>query len=272
MQFVELSDISRWDEAARHLEEMGPGIACDAGPLSGLCPVCQCHVTFAGALDGEVREGLHCSNCRSNTRQRAVALLLFRYLSCPAEQAQVYAAEQLSGFFQSLHPRFHRLHGGEYGLSGSSWLKRQLWLLVRRRPLQRLRLRDLTALDFPAASLDAHVSQDVLEHVPDYRKALAEAARVLRPGGILVFTVPFYWDRHANQTVAWLDDSGQLQFSGEPEYHGDPVSGGVLCFHHFGWELLDDLRQAGFSSACAVRVKSIEMGVPKAQWVFLGRR
>lgn len=36
----------------------------------------------------------------------------------------------------------------------------------------------------------------------------------------------------------------------EPEYHGDPVNpdGGILCFYHFGWQILVDLAAAGFSS------------------------
>jgi len=46
------------------------------------------------------------------------------------------------------------------------------------------------ALPFPAASFDTVLSHEVLEHVQDDAMALAEIARVLRPGGRLVLFVP----------------------------------------------------------------------------------
>jgi SAM-dependent methyltransferase len=49
---------------------------------------------------------------------------------------------------------------------------------------------DVTALPFSAASFDAVVLGEVLEHVPDDRKAAAEVGRVLRPGGVLALSVP----------------------------------------------------------------------------------
>jgi ubiquinone/menaquinone biosynthesis C-methylase UbiE len=49
---------------------------------------------------------------------------------------------------------------------------------------------DATHLDFPNDSFDAVTMFDVLEHVPDDRRAIAEALRVLRPGGHLLVSTP----------------------------------------------------------------------------------
>jgi len=49
---------------------------------------------------------------------------------------------------------------------------------------------DATSLPFGAASFDAVVLGEVLEHVEDDAAALAEAARVLRPHGIVAVSVP----------------------------------------------------------------------------------
>jgi SAM-dependent methyltransferase len=72
-----------------------------------------------------------------------------------------------------------------------------LRLLSIRRP-ERLVASDVEHQPWPDATFDLILMADVLEHVDD-RTALAEAFRILRPGGILVATVPAYkllWSDH----------------------------------------------------------------------------
>lgn len=52
---------------------------------------------------------------------------------------------------------------------------------------------DVLDLPFAAASFDLVLCCEVLEHVPDDRRAAAELARVLRPGGTLVVSVPRFF-------------------------------------------------------------------------------
>ncbi|HCF29185.1 MAG TPA: SAM-dependent methyltransferase [Cyanobacteria bacterium UBA11049] len=49
---------------------------------------------------------------------------------------------------------------------------------------------DATALPFENHSFDAVTMFDLLEHVPDHKKAVEEALRVLRPGGFLLVSSP----------------------------------------------------------------------------------
>ena len=49
---------------------------------------------------------------------------------------------------------------------------------------------DASALPFEDGSVDAVVMLDVLEHVPEPRAVLTEVRRVLRPGGVVVLSVP----------------------------------------------------------------------------------
>ncbi|MGI8803699.1 MAG: class I SAM-dependent methyltransferase [Solirubrobacteraceae bacterium] len=57
----------------------------------------------------------------------------------------------------------------------------------------------LEEMPFAADRFDLAVSFDVIEHLDDDRRALRELRRVVRPGGLLVVTVPAYqwlWSEH----------------------------------------------------------------------------
>jgi SAM-dependent methyltransferase len=68
-------------------------------------------------------------------------------------------------------------------------------------PDARLLLADVCSLPLSDAEADAVLSANLLEHVPDDARALAEIARILRPGGQAVVVVPVgpgnydYYDR-----------------------------------------------------------------------------
>ncbi len=53
-----------------------------------------------------------------------------------------------------------------------------------------------TDLSFDDSKFDTVFSTQVLEHVNDHQKAFGEINRVLKPGGIFLFSVPFTWELH----------------------------------------------------------------------------
>lgn len=56
-----------------------------------------------------------------------------------------------------------------------------------RGPAVSLSVTDACEITQPTASVDAVVEFGVIHHVPDWRTALGEISRVLRPGGLLLF-------------------------------------------------------------------------------------
>ncbi|HET7213197.1 MAG TPA: class I SAM-dependent methyltransferase [Terriglobia bacterium] len=106
------------------------------------------------------------------------------------------------------------------------------------------RCEDITSLTFPASSVDLMVSSDVLEHVVDLESAFRESARVLVPGGVHLFTVPYH-DR-TRRRVAWGD--GQYVYLEEPEYHLDPLNRrGILAAWDVGPDLPQHVSAAGLT-------------------------
>ena len=88
---------------------------------------------------------------------------------------------------------------------------------------------DLLALPFPDASFDVVMASEVLEHIPADELAMAEIARVVRPGGRVAVTVPRYWP----ERVCWALSR---------EYHDVP--GGHVRIYR-GDVLADRLRRSG---------------------------
>jgi SAM-dependent methyltransferase len=93
---------------------------------------------------------------------------------------------------------------------------------------------DALALPFADAAFDRVIAAEVLEHIPDDAAALAELARVLRPGGTLAVTVPRWFP----ERVCWaLAD----------EYHAPAVPDGHVRIYRRG-QLAGRLRGAGVAT------------------------
>ena len=57
-------------------------------------------------------------------------------------------------------------------------------------PRIHVQLGDIEHLEFPGASFDQVICMAVLEYLPDAARAVGEMARVLRPGGVAIITMP----------------------------------------------------------------------------------
>ena len=60
---------------------------------------------------------------------------------------------------------------------------------------------DLTSLPYRSNSFDLITALDVLEHIPDDKKASSEMVRVLQPNGLMIITVPHRMKYFTNQDI-----------------------------------------------------------------------
>lgn len=213
---------------------------------SGRCPVCGKATFFVltGSPD-TVRNHALCVRCGSCSRNRHVSLGILDALSHRGVRslADLRGRPEIAVLHTATTGALAKALLGVPGVVFSEYLDGVPPGTVK----DGILCQDLQALAFPDARFDLVVSEDVLEHVPDYRAALREIRRVLKPGGAHVFTIPFHFDRRTRDLFSLVDGKPVLH---EPiEYHGDPVRGMIPTFTHFGYDLFDQLEEEGYEAS-----------------------
>jgi hypothetical protein len=192
-----------------------------------------------------------------NSRIRATLLAIQQsYTPQQLASSDVYLTEAVTDLYHWFEGKTKTLTGSEYLSPNMPSGQIQNGIMHQ----------DITQLSFKNESFDMGVCLEVLEHVPEFHKGFSELARVTRKGGKMYISVPFLEQAEKTVIRASVNADGSLTHHLEPEYHGDPVNkdGGILCFQHFGWDIVDDLKTAGFAN---VRVHFIW----SAKSLILGR-
>jgi SAM-dependent methyltransferase len=209
----------------------------------GWCPVCQRRTLFLpiDSID-TIRNHALCLWCRSVARNRHLALWMGREMhhlgiNGPTDfrnhpEIKVFNASSMSATARALG-RAPNIIFSEYfdGVEPGA-LK------------DGVMNQDLRRLTFQDNSLDLVLTEDVFEHVPEYREGFREVHRVLKQGGWHIFSIPYYFDVKTRDLFEMKE--GKLILQEPIEYHGDPIRGDIPCFVHFGYDLLDFHRSLGF--------------------------
>ena len=219
------------------------------------------------------RESGACGTCGAITRVRLAAEWFVR-AAVNLNEPRIYVTEQLTPLYKALRNTFPAIIGSEFVPADEARETASVTLgHFLNEASARIRHEDVCALSFGNDALDLIGSFDVLEHVPDYHAALFELHRVLAPGGQLLLTAPFLDGSATTLLRARLVD-GEVEHIEAPEFHGNPTApgDGVLCFYHFGWDLLDALRNIGFESVALLSAWGEQTAILGAQCAIVAKK
>lgn len=172
-----------------------------------------------------MRDNYHCISCMSTPRERALIKVV-----------------------TELYPeyKFLSIHESSPGNPSSDKIKRECKTYTFSQYFsdiicgdykEGVRCEDLQKLRFRDNMFDIFITQDVFEHIIEPEKAFKEVERVLKPGGVHIFTVPYYYWKRTLVRAKMIEN--HLEYLEPIEYHGSPISDkGTLVVTEWGYDLI----------------------------------
>jgi len=235
--------------------------------LLGHCIVCGENSGFFCSDTLLARESFVCTVCLTTSRFRSMARGILRAVS---EQTGVEAAS-LSELSRTEIGRTFRVYDTQlpFYYHMCSYPLPDLLAAVRGVEVQLSRYRpldepgshidgkpnftnqNLECLTFADASFDLVMTSDVMEHVRLDDIAHREIRRVLKPGGVYIFTVPHTRAAHGTMNRVVIHDPldpAKDEYVMEKEFHGDAndLQNAALSYRVYGTELDEKLQKLGF--------------------------
>ena len=223
----------------------------------GYCPICEAAASFH-SKEIWFRDHLLCSGCGSIPRERALFKIISDYFpnfrsldiheSSPGgrgasiklnSECKHYSA---SHFYETITPGQTNHESG-------------------------YRCENIERLTFDDNSFDIFITQDVMEHIFDPEQAFKEIARVLKPGGAHVFTVPLVNKSQKSEVFASKSKNDEIIFHHPPEYHGNPIDDkGSLVTRHWGYDIAAFITEKAKTPTVIFTIDNIDLGI-RAEYI-----
>lgn len=218
---------------------------------NGYCPICEADTRFL-ADDVWLRDSFKCTRCESIPRQRAlmIALEMFR-----PDWRSMYIHEASPIWFGTSKKMIGEASNYSYSFYDPKVAS------GKNHPNREWRNENLEALSFEHEIFDIFVTQDVFEHIFHPDQAIAQIARVLKPGGIHACTVPLSNGVLPSRRRARLVNS-RLEHILSPVYHGNPIDElGSLVTFDWGFDIAPYLDHFSGLTTTIVYIDDISRGI-----------
>lgn len=236
------------------------------------CSICSHRGPFLVEAGVSKRDNFRCANCRAMARQRDLAQIILDEFGCGLHIDLRRLVE--SGGLDDLDiyevgmigPIANRLKGLPRYVQSYFWDDTPLGTVRNGVVCQ-----DLRALTFKDESFDLILSMDVLEHVFDMPKVLSEVARVLKPDGVHIFTIPVVYPFPAASSIrAVMTPSGDIEHRMPERYHAAGNGSKALVVTEWGADLVGLHQQSGLRLSVIRRSAPSVDGLSNA--TFVARR
>jgi GT2 family glycosyltransferase len=252
------------ESSAQWQPEVIPDVFGGQKYFAGHCIVCGKPSRFFYQDIALWRESLNCQHCRSTSRYRSITKGLLRAITelTGSEASSLATLPHFSNgklrVYDTQPPFYYEPCAYPLPdlLKAIGWIDVELSQYKPNKPMGKVLAKGVTnqnleCLTFPDESLDIVITSDVMEHVRLDDRAHREIYRVLKPGGLYIFTVPHnrVWDETLIRVqITDPDDPSKDVHLLEPEYHGDTNSdgGGVLAYRTYGKDIEEQLKKLGF--------------------------
>lgn len=218
----------------------------------GYCTICERDVEFTALYDW-FRDHLLCSKCGSVPRERALMEAIKLYYPKYAK-LKIHESSPIGrGVSLRLAKECRNYSISHYlpDVPPGEMCKKH-----------NARSESLEAMTFLPETFDLLITQDVMEHVFDPDAAFREIARILKPGGAHIFTVPIVRKNEPSRRRALLGDDGSITHYFEPEYHGNPVDDqGSLVTMDWGYDIVRHIYEASGMGSHIIYMNDIDRGV-----------
>ena len=221
---------------------------------TGHCTICGGPSEFI-ARHPWFRDYYLCSRCGTCPRQRATVYFL-NQLRPNWRQAVVHESSPCIDYFARQCPGYTASFFDEKQPLGS-----KIGVGAPISPLlAETQCENLEKLTFNDGTFDIVITQDVMEHVFRPDLVFAEVMRVLKPGGLYLFTAPKHKTIFNSYPRALLQE-GKVVHLRPPMYHGNPIGDGSLVTWDYGTDF-DDLimRWSGYVASTYI-IRDRHLGI-----------
>ena len=195
-----------------------------------------------------LRDELYCGQTKTNSRLRALLLQMDAELGDKKQSTVLYNGVN-DGVSDYISQR------DDIKLTNYEWVddKQSTKKCTYTNPCQ---------MEFKDATFDMIVETEQLHLIPDHIDSLKESARILKPGGKMLITVPFLTSQKKTQERSIVTEEGErIDLMNPIMFKHTSHRLDKVCYRLYGWSLIDDLREAGFSDAYGAFSWSLYHGI-----------
>ena len=203
----------------------------------GYCNICGRQTIFLNISPWGKRNSYYCLYCKSISRERHIAkIVIDSYFKTKSLKDAVKSNNRIRIYSAAVNDAFYKILFYNYkDFYCSFYLDRN----YKQNP-PRMLFQDIQKLTYPDNFFDIVITQDVLEHVKNYKQAFFEIKRVLKKGGVHIFSIPFDF---FNKTKHYYEEREQFD---NKHIEGKVFHGKYLVYTEFGNDLLPYLENLGY--------------------------